>query len=129
MRIRFSQHGMSMLSLMVMLLIISFVVTCSVKLVPLYIDSWQVKKCIDNVVVKQRERTESFTEIRKAIDRQFTANRIEAIAVKDIKITKNKGKLLINANYEKRVALFYNIDVVVKFDNLAYEIEPSTEDD
>jgi hypothetical protein len=129
MKTRFSQQGLSMTGWMAVLFVIAIFVTCAVKILPLYLDAWTARTAIENVVEKQREKTESIKAIRSAINRQFTANRIETLKVKDIKITKTKGKVIIDAHYEKRESLFYNIDVVVKFDDLVFEITPNTPDE
>ena len=128
MKTRFSQQGLSFLGWMVILFIVSFFVTCAVKLAPIYMDAWTIKSVIENVIVEQKQNTTSITEIRKALDRQFIANRIEAIKVKDIKISRKKSNVLIDANYEKRIPLMYNVDVVVKFDKLNYEFQSSLSD-
>ena len=128
MKTRFSQQGLSFLGWMVILFIVSFFVTCAVKLVPIYMDAWTIKSVIENVIVEQKQNTSSITEIRKALDRQFIANRIEAIKVKDIKISRKKSNILIDAIYEKRIPLMYNVDVVVKFDKLNYEFQSSLSD-
>ncbi len=125
----FKQQGLSMLAWLVILFTVSIFVTCAVKLSPLYLDAWTVRSVIENVVKKQTVNTESPALIRKAISRQFTANRIETIKLRDIKIIRDKGKITIDARYEKRVALFYNIDAVVKFDDLLFELVPSVRDD
>jgi hypothetical protein len=126
MKTRFSQQGLSMTGWMAVLFVVAIFVTCAVKIMPLYLDAWTARTAIENVVAKQREKTESIRAIRSAISRQFIANRVEVVKIKKVKINKTKGKIVIDANYEKREPLFYNIDVVVKFDNLVFEITPNS---
>jgi hypothetical protein len=57
-----------------------------------------------------------------AVQRQFDVSRIDTISAKDIKFTEGKNGREANANYEKRVPLIANIDVVVKFDKLVYKL-------
>jgi hypothetical protein len=109
MKTRFSQQGLSMTGWLAVLFVVSFFITCAVKLVPLYVDAWTAQTAIENVVQDQREKTQSISAIRKALARQFIANRIEVVNAKKMKITKKKGKIVIDASYEKREPLFYNI--------------------
>jgi hypothetical protein len=126
MKTRFSQQGLSMTGWMAVLFVISFFITCAVKITPLYLDAWTAQTAIENVVNKQRENTESIKAIRSAIGRQFLANRVKVVNPRTMKITKKNGKVIIDARYEQREPLFYNIDVVIKFDHLLYEITPNS---
>ncbi|MDB4470818.1 DUF4845 domain-containing protein [Deltaproteobacteria bacterium] len=129
MKTPFSQQGLSMTGWLAVLFVVGIFVTCAVKITPLYIDSWTAQTAIENVVEDQQGKTQPISAIRSSLSRQFIANRIEVLNAKKMKISKKKGKIVIDARYEKRVPLFYNIDVVVKFDQLIYEIVPSTSDE
>ena len=125
MKTRFSQQGLSMTGWMAVLFVIATFVTCAVKIVPMYLDAWTARTAIENVVKKQQEKTESIIEIRRDVSRQFIANRVEVLNVKKLKISKKNGNVVIDARYEKREPLFFNIDVVVKFDEMVFEIIPN----
>lgn len=128
MKARSDQQGMSLLSWMVVLFVVSLLVTCLVKLVPVYMDSYTVKSIVESIATKEKLNSSSTRDIRKALESQFMVNRVEAIKAKDIKITRDKGKVFINANYEKRVPILYNVDAVVKFENFVFEVTPSSTD-
>jgi hypothetical protein len=125
MKTRFSQQGLSTTGWMAVLFVIAIFATCAVKIVPLYLDAWTARTAIENVVKKQQEKTESIIEIRRDVSRQFIANRVEVLNVKKLKISKKNGNVVIDARYEKREPLFFNIDVVVKFDEMVFEIIPN----
>lgn len=122
MRFRHHQQGLSTLSLILIILVAAFFGTCAVKLLPVYIESFTVKKAVEIAVDQARTKKLSPTEIRKVLGKQLDVNRAEAIAIKDVVITRAEGKTIVNANYEKRVPLMFNIDVILKFDKLSYEI-------
>jgi Tfp pilus assembly major pilin PilA len=128
MKTRSSQQGMSLLSWMVVIFVVSILVTVVVKLVPVYMDSLTVKSIVEDVASQQKLNSNSTREIRKALESQFMVNRVEAITAKDVKIIKEKGKIFLNANYEKRVPVMYNVDAVVKFENLVFEVTPASSD-
>lgn len=123
------QRGMSALAILTVLLIASFLLTCIFKVMPIYMDAWTVKSVIGDPAEAGEFDGKSVETIRKQIQGKFDMNRIETIAIKDVKFKNEKGKLIITANYEKRVPLIQNIDVVVHFDNFIYEVDGGYEDE
>ena len=53
----------------------------------------------------------------KRLASTFNTNRIEAIKPKDVKVYRDKGKIIIDANYETRTPLFQGVDAVLMFDD------------
>ena len=125
MRTRSGQQGLSLLGWLVVMFVAGIFISTGLTLAPLYMDSWTIQKAVQSVAESQRRNTQSPTEVRKAIAMQFMTNRVDGIKAQDIKISKEKGVMIIDATYEKRVPLFYNVDAVVKFDHLVFEVTPS----
>ena len=124
----FRQHGLSMLSILTILFIGSFILLCSSKLIPLYIDAWTIDKAIKKGVESGEFSSLSAGQIKSKLTNKFDMNRVEALKVSDIQIKRLKnGEMSIDASYEKRVPLIQNIDVVVKFDNLTYQFSGNTD--
>lgn len=116
------QQGMSTIAIVVIILVAAFFGTCAVKLGPIYIESFTVKKAVENVVDEVKGKGVAAAQVKSLISRQFTANRVEAMTPRDIKVNRQDGKMILDATYEKRVPLMFNIDVVVKFDTMIYEL-------
>lgn len=125
MQLRKHQAGIGALGWLIVLGIASFALTCFFRIGPLYLEYWQTKKAVELVATNSRVASMSNDELLNAIEKQFDVSRIESITKKDIKITETKGKRELNASYEKRASLIANIDVVVKFDKLVYELSSS----
>lgn len=122
------QRGLSMLSILTILFAASFFLTCGVKIIPLYLDAWTIDKAIKKGVESGEFKTLSPRQISRKLSTTFDMNRIEAIKVGSIKVKRLKsGEMSIDANYEKRVPLIQNIDVVVKFDDLTYQFASNPE--
>jgi len=122
MRLRKRQQGLGMLGWLIVLGIASFALTCFFRVGPLYLEYWQTRKALDLVLIDSQSSGKSKDELLGAIQRQFDVSRIESITLKDIKFVDAKSGREVSANYEKRVALIANIDVVVKFDKLVYKL-------
>ena len=116
------QRGMSMLSFVMLAGVAAVLGTMAVKLAPIYIDYWSLSNVIEDVVEESSGGDTSPAQVRQALQRRFTTNRIEAVSLRDITIKNNDKGILIDASYEKRVPLFINIDAVVKFEEAQFQI-------
>ena len=122
MRLAYQQRGMSSLGWLVSATVTVFFITCAVKLIPAYISSMTVASTIESLIGREQAATMQPAEIRNALAKYFNTNQVSVITVKDVKIERDKtsGGYLIDASYEERIPLMFNIDVVLKFDNLRY---------
>ena len=122
MLLRKHQQGLGMLGWLIVLAIASFLLTCFFKVGPIYLEYWQAKQALDLVMSNPSSSSMSSDALRTAIRKQLEVSTVDVIQEKDIKITDSRGERQLSANYEKRVPLIYNIDVVVKFDKLVYKL-------
>src|SRR5690606_20688629 len=116
------QSGLGMLGWLVMLALASFALTCFFKIGPIYLDYWQTKKALDLVLSNPAVATQGRPEILSSIDKQLNVSLIETIKTSDIKIIETRNGRELDASYEKRTPLIANLDVVVKFDKLKYNL-------
>ena len=118
---RNSQRGIGMLPAMVLIALVIFLGTIAVKLFPIYIDHWTLKDVISDVVEESNGDTTP-AQIKSKLESRFVTNRIETISIRDITIKLERDSTTIDANYEKRTPLIFNVDGVVKFEDLFFEI-------
>ena len=95
---------------------------CAFRLVPIYLDHMTIRQVVKNAAFDPASKEMTASEIRKSMQGAFITNRIDTIDLKDIKFKTERNVIIMDASYEVRVPLIYNIDAVVKFDNLVYEI-------
>jgi type II secretory pathway pseudopilin PulG len=118
MKMRMQQAGMSMLGVLVMVGLFSFFVTVVIRLLPPYMEGRSVKTAIEGVAAATNAE-QSLGEVGKRLAGSFNTNQIEGIKPKEVKIYRDKGKIIINANYELRTPLFQGVDAVLMFtDNI-----------
>lgn len=122
MQLRSRQSGLSALGWLVVLAVASFFLLCFFRIGPLYLEYFQLKEVLDEVLSPEQAANKSKQELLDALQRRFVVNRTEAISLKDIEFTQTRGTLVADCSYEKRVPLIANIDVVVKFDKLKYTL-------
>lgn len=124
MQLRARQRGLGALGWLIVLAIASFALTCLLKIGPIYLDYWQVKQAIDDVVADPQLATLPRSELLAAIGKRLDVNQVEVISTRDISFTDTRDGRMMDATYEQRVPLMGNIDVVVRFDQLLYALPP-----
>jgi len=119
------QLGMGAVGTLVALAIAGFFLTCFFKVGPVYLDYWQAKKVLDDVVAGASVANLSKQELIDSIQKRLDVSRIDALRAQDVRIVDTRAGRELDASYEKRVPLMSNIDVVVKFDSLKYVLPGS----
>ena len=116
------QSGVSMLGVLMILGLFSFFLTVMLRLVPTWMDGRSVAAALDGVVQNSNPDM-SLGEVNKKVTNSFTTNQIDSLNPRDVKVYRDKGKIVIDARYEKRTKLFEGIDAVLMFEDLIYTIE------
>lgn len=117
------QRGMGLIGNVMLISLIIFFATVLVRLGPTYVDNWSLDRVLSSLAEEAAAKEMTPFEVREKMQRLFITNRIETLSTKEIKINREKRKLVIDARYEKRVPLMANIDAVVRFEEMVYEIE------
>lgn len=125
MNIAYSQRGLSSISILIVMMVGAFSLICALKLIPIYIEGASVASAISSAVEDREFDGLTVKQMRTKLGKYFEINRIEGINVRDIEIKRVKGATHIDASYEQREPLLFNIDIVVKFDELKYEVTSS----
>lgn len=116
-RSKAKQTGLSSIGLLMILCIASFFLLCAFKLGPHYIDSYFVDASLDKV---RDEGMVNMTnhQIREKITKHFTIDGIRDVDIRDIKIDREKDRVTLTLEYEKRFQFLGNADVVLRFNHL-----------
>lgn len=109
------QQGMTTIGFILIIGMIAFFTAISVKLVPLYIEYYSVKSILKTVQGEPETVNRSVAEIEDTILKRLSINEVHRVTKKDIKVSKEGKKVIIDISYEARVPLFGNIDVVGDF--------------
>ena len=115
----YRQAGMSSIGFLSTVALGVLLLTCTLKMLPAYVQNWNVQSVLDSVLTEHLERATPFTkaEIRSRINKRFNINQITGLTSGQVIIEKTANAYRVEANYEVREPLFSNIDVVMKFDN------------
>lgn len=111
------QKGFMSLGMMYLVLSLGFFLLCGFKIVPVYIDDTFVKSALTELGRDPNLNELSSREIKKKMRKIFQVNGIRGEIPEALKITSlGKGKL-ITIDYESRIPVLANIEVVISFQN------------
>ena len=110
------QTGLSSFGLLLVLVAFAGVLLVVFRIGPLYVDNYFVKASVDSLR-DENVRQMSDRAIRGALSRYFTVNGVRDISVNSAEIERDTRFVIVKVDYEKRVNLLGNIDVVVRFEN------------
>ncbi|MEM0953987.1 MAG: DUF4845 domain-containing protein [Pseudomonadota bacterium] len=119
---RYSQRGISILGILIVLALLSFFLTVAIRLAPTFLEGRSVKTAIDSVAEASNSK-ESLRDVSRRLTNTFNTNRIEGIKPTDVKVYRDQGKIIIDARYEKRTPLFNNVDAILMFNDNVVEID------
>ena len=117
-----SQKGMTTTSALFTLFIVGFVLTVVFRLAPHYLDNRIIQSAIDQVG-QSDINGKSNSQIRRKIADFFTINNIRDVDVRKVVIDREDSGTQISLDYEKRIEMFGNVDVVLKFSNSYESVE------
>ncbi len=108
------QGGWSFLSLLTFLLIAGVFVTVAFKLVPAYTDHQTLNSIMQSTQSDQQLLSRNKREIIRGINKKMSINNMK-LPEGYLKITQDKGDVLLDIAYEVRIPIFLNVDAVVSF--------------
>lgn len=112
--VKHRQGGWSFLSLLVFLLVAGVFVSIGFKLVPVYTDHETLKSILVSTQNDRALMAKTKNEIELSLTKKLRINNMK-LPEKFLKITKDKGDVFLDIDYEIRIPIFMNVDAVVSF--------------
>ena len=109
------QHGITLISWLVILMVIGFFITLGLRLAPIYMQFYTVKSVVTALPEEPLIGRKTVGEIRSMLDKRLEMNGIEFLKRDDIKISRSKGVTTVVVRYEARKPMVANVDIVVSF--------------
>lgn len=121
------QKGATMWQMTFYVVFFLFVITALLKLVPLYMDDHNVATAINGVreQIAGRDVYEvTNTDIRSRLSKFFQVSMLPSELLKEVDVVREGGTVLLKLDYERRVELMGNVDVVLRFSHEVDLAEP-----
>ncbi len=117
------QRGFSFWGIALNVLIFGAFLFAVLRVAPLYVEYLTVKDVIARAGAEYDPSKQGLGDIRTHIRKLLNTSQIYVITADDVEIIREKGKVVIDANYEVRFPLVWIIDGVMKFEDLRVEVD------
>ena len=109
------QGGMTMLGFLITLSVVILFLFCGMKIVPMYIEYYSVKKALASIANEQSASATSKDAIRALFARHLKIDYVKIIKPEMLQIQTTDSGFNLVVDYERREELIANLDVVAKF--------------
>ena len=113
MRMANKQRGMTGIGWLTVLGLIAFL---ALRMIPSYLEYYKVASALEQLVGETGLSEVTPTAIRKSLERQFEIGYVSVITPREIRVKPYGAYYNVTAQYDDRVHLFGNVDVVMRFD-------------
>ena len=110
-----TQGGMTMLGFLITLSVVILFIFCGMKIVPMYIEYYSVKKMMAAISNNPESANSSKDQIRKMFGRSLEIDYVKIITPEMLKIETTDSGYNLVVDYERREELIANLDVVGRF--------------
>lgn len=111
------QRGLGLLGWTFILGTLGFMGMVTLQLIPMYLNEMAIAKVVKTTAGDPGNGGLPPAELRKAMQTRWDVEGITALETRDVKIVKVGGGRALSYEYETRAPLFYNISIVVHFEN------------
>jgi len=111
------QRGFSKFGLLMMLVLLVSGLTFGLKILPVYLDHNFVKDVAEELIADGRAATLTQGEIREEIANGLRVNNVRDFNLNSVTLERENAEPVLVIEYERRVPLVANIDVVISFDD------------
>jgi len=111
------QRGFSKFGLLMMLVLLVSGLTFGLKILPVYLDHNFVKGVAEELIADGRAANLTQGEIREEIANGLRVNNVRDFNLNSVTLERENAEPVLVIEYERRVPLVANIDVVISFDD------------
>ena len=90
----------------------------ALRIMPIYAECLTVRDVIVRAAAQHDSETQPLADLRVRIAKLLKANQVDDTSIDEIEIYRDRGFIVVDANYGKRFPLFWILDGVMKFDDL-----------
>ena len=112
------QAGVSKFGLLMMFVLLVSFLTFVLKVVPLYVDHNLISGVCEELIENGEAANMTITQILQRVSNTLRINNVTDFDLSSITLRKENDQAIITIDYERRVELVANLDVVAKFNTV-----------
>ncbi len=109
------QRGASFIGILLTLVILGFLITLSMRLVPPYIDYYELRSLMNEIAHSPHASNEDFAQLWDVLSQRMAINNINGITRKDFSLKRNISHRILGVKYQMIRPLTGNVDMLIHF--------------
>ena len=109
------QRGVSLGGLLLVSFLLIIVALLGLKVMPSYLEYFQVKKAVKEIMLRPETKGGNMKEIRQSFVNRSTIDNISAVKAEDLELTKDGTDLVLSAAWSVKTPLVGNVSVCIDF--------------
>ena len=114
---RQAQRGLSMIGFLFVAAVVLVVAMVSFRMIPAYIEYYTIQRALEGALADSNDL--SVATIRRAMDRRLAADYADAVAAKDVEVTKSGNTITASVSWQKQLHMVGNVSLLLDFDATA----------
>jgi len=114
---RFAQKSFGLFQALITFFLIAMLTMLALRLGPVYMENMHVHSIVKGVLSQQRLIQMGGQAIQLELNKEFIVNHLNHVSAHNIFIQQLNQHIQVEVNYEVRVPMIGNIDMIIHFDN------------
>ncbi len=114
------QKGLTLISLIVVLVFLLFQGIIAMKVIPVYLTDASVKKVMESLPTDADAIGLSPQKLKILVAKRLNINSVYSVPPSKIIVKKKRGEIVVTIDYEPRGTLFGNLDYIISFHHEAH---------
>jgi type II secretory pathway pseudopilin PulG len=110
------QRGLSLIGLIIVAAVVSFVAIIGFKLLPSYIEYFTIQRVVRDISRSPELRGGTIKDVQYAFDKRATIDNITSLKGEDLEVNKAGEGFEVVASYSVKVPLFGNLSACIDFE-------------
>lgn len=119
------QSGVSLIGTLIIGAILAFFFLLALKAVPAYTEFMAVERVFKQIADNSSVDT-TVAQIRRDYEKRAYMDDIKSVEPADVQVSKQTGKVVLSADYEKRIPVVANISLVIAFSAASSKVPGAT---
>lgn len=115
----YKQKGISLSGMLIWSVILILISILGFRVLPAYIEYNSIKKNLNAVAEEASKQGADINNIRQSFGKRAQIDSIKSVSAQDIRINKEKGRVVLSVSYTSKIPLVSNVSLVIDFEAIS----------